>query len=498
MEESIKNHRIKELKENRIKLEAKIKSLEENIKLIENNDLSKLDLNNSINANLSFKEIVDENIKRSKIKDIKNAKYLLEDKLNYLDTQIKELLNIDENTTKKFDVKSYLENFEKDLKEAELREQKWKRDQIQRIKKFEDEQQRIQEKLKEKAEQEEIFYLQKKQEVYQKQLEKIKNKSNNIKDDMNKLNEKKDEWKSNPIDEKQYLFKIVDVNYKKKEIEEREEFKNKMVSELAKKKILFKPLEKGELEEYQKKFEEEKKKKNYEKEKERLLKKEELMKRNLELPKSDTKIYEKIVEEEKKLRENREKEKLDRVYNAMKIKQFSKVVLKNMVPKLDEDKKQELQELIKKSINIRPEKLTKSKHERIILKRPDPEKPKKYNWELKLEDLDEKDKNKNIIKYQARSLSKINIDKDNLEENNEKNSVSRIKSSGKKVSALMKNPDYLTIQRNEKLSRSNDKGLETEFQGIESKDYFKLIINNYKQKFYFSMLIAFEKYFESF
>ena len=472
VEANIKTHKIKELKENKSKLEIKIKSFEENIKLIENNDISKIDLNNSINGIINARELIDENIKRAKIKEIKTAKYLLEDKLSYLESQIKDLLLEDENKAKKFDVKVYLENFEKDKKEAELREHKWKKDQIQRARKFEKEQHRLQEKVKEKAESEEMYYLQKKQETYQKHLKEIKNKSNLIKEDINKLSELKEESRASPVEEKQYLFKIVEENYKNKEMEEKEELKNKMVVELAKKKILFKPLEKGELDEYQKKSEEERKKKLYEKEKERLLKKEELMKKNSELPKSDTKIYEKVVEEEKKHRENREKEKLDKVYNAMKIKQFSKVVLKNMAPKIDEEKKQEILERILKQGQIRPEKLSKSKHERIILKKPDPDNPnKKYNWELKLDYVDEKKNRYNQKKNHARSLSKTSIDKGSFRDGKDYE-ISKDSNKKLKKNPLLKNLDYLTIMRNEKIKKSNDKkidkGLETEFEDIES------------------------------
>jgi len=355
---------------------------------------------------------------------------------------MKEITSESDNKAKKFDVKVYLENFEKDIKEAELREFKWKKDQIQRAKKFEEDQQRIQERIKEKAESEEIFYVQKKQDAYNKHLEKIKNKSNLIKEDMVKLNELKEEWKTSQVEDKQYLFKILEDNFKKKETEEKEEHRIKMVEELAKKKILFKPVDKCELEDFKKKFEEEKKKKNYEKDKERLLKKEELIKRNSELPKGDTKVYEKIVEEEKKIRENVAKDKLDKVYNAMKIKQFAKVVLKNMVPKIDEEKKQEIAERIKKEAQIRPEKLTKSKHERIILKKPDLDNPnKKYTWERKLH---------------ARSLSKTSEEKESSfmrerELKDNENSNRKLKRD-----PLAKNPDYLTMIREEKIKRSID------------------------------------------
>lgn len=456
IEKNIKDHKIKELRENKTKLETKIKSLDENIKLIETGEASKLEQDKTIGSTLIGKELIEKNIRESKIKEINRVKQMIEDKIVFLDIQINEILKDEaflvNNSVKKFDVKTYLENFERDKKEAELRELKWKKDQMQRAKKFEEEQMKLQEKIKERAESDELYYNQKKQEEYQKRLEKMKNKNHIIKEDITKLNKKKEEWKSNPIKNNDYLFKKLEEQQKKLETEEQEEMKNKMIAELAKKKILFKPITRTDLEQYKKEKDEELKKIQYEKEKEKLLKKEELMQKNSLLPKSETKIYEKIVEEEKKIRENQEKIKLDKVYNSMKIKQFSKVVLKDKVPKIDEEKRKEMQELISKSQNIRPDKLTYNKNKRIILKKPDLENPKKYNWDLKLDDLKIERKGK------TRSLSGTSKDlRYGLGPNNSVElSLKRISSAKAKRAPMIKNPDYLTVMRSEKLKVKPD------------------------------------------
>ena len=57
------------------------------------------------------------NLKNSRLKEIKLAKEALEIKLNTVEEQIKTLLN-DENKKKTFNVKVYLENFEKDRQDA--------------------------------------------------------------------------------------------------------------------------------------------------------------------------------------------------------------------------------------------------------------------------------------------------------------------------------------------------------------------------------------------
>ena len=447
-------------------MENKIKHLHENLKILENNENSRIELNNSLGS----KDVIDENIKKAKLKELKTKKDILEKKLSYLDNKLK-LISREEEIEinfSKFDIKKYLDNFEKDTKEAELREQKWKHDHVERARKFEEEHNKMAEKIKEKIESDEILNNQKRQENYHRQLEKIKNKNHLFKDDITKLNEKKDEWKSNPVNEKEYFFKINEENFKKKEIEENEEKKNKMISELAKKKVLFQPLTKLELNEYRKKFDENKKMKDEEKQKERVEKKQELIQKNSSLPKADNKVYVKIVEEDKKTRENREKEKLDRVYNSMKIKQFSKVVLKNMVPKVDEEKINELKERVNKIIVGRPKKLEKSKLERIILKKPDPDKPRKYKWDIKLDEINLAKQN-DIKKPNKRVLSQSTVAKKGfVEDIDDILSINKI-SNSKRI-PMIKNPDYLTQIRNEK-SKKAKKGLETDFDNKESKHY---------------------------
>ena len=88
----------------KISLENKLKTLESNIFLLENKD------NQSVVAN---------NIKVSKIKEIKMAKQNIVSKLVTVEEQISCLINSEQSSNKNFNVKSYLENFEKDKKECE-------------------------------------------------------------------------------------------------------------------------------------------------------------------------------------------------------------------------------------------------------------------------------------------------------------------------------------------------------------------------------------------
>jgi len=459
IEDSLRFQKIKDIKENKENIEFKIKSLEENIKILENNDITRVDLNISQGGS---REIIDDNIRKSRIKEIKNKKDILKNKLIYLDEQVQSLMKEEEfnNVNKKFNLKSYLDNFERDKREAELREQKWKKEHEQRVKVFEDQQKKIQDRLKEKAENENLSNNLKKQETYLRKLERLKLSAKLHREDIKKLEEMKEEWKSKPISENQYLFKVAEEEFKKKQLKMQEEEKIRFDNEISKIKQNYIPIRKDEIVEFRKNFEDQRQQLLYEKEKERLLKQEDIMQKNLNLPKVETQVHEKIIEEEKKNREVKEKEKMDKIYTKLKIKQFSKVIQTSMVPKLDENKKKEIEERIQAE-GQRPKKLDYNRNGRIILKKSDPENlKKKYKWDLKLNTSDLADEVKNSEVINNNSISKgvysssiLNKSRTFTGENRLRSSKSR--SREKKV-PLEKNPDYLTEMRIKKMNDEND------------------------------------------
>ena len=87
-------------------MENKIKHLHENLKILENNENSRIELNNSLGS----KDVIDENIKKAKLKELKTKKDILEKKLSYLDNKLK-LISREEEIEinfSKFDIKKYL------------------------------------------------------------------------------------------------------------------------------------------------------------------------------------------------------------------------------------------------------------------------------------------------------------------------------------------------------------------------------------------------------
>jgi hypothetical protein len=470
--------------ENKQKHLIKIKEIEETIKLLELNEnslsinISRIELNNGLNNNGlgSRKDLIEENLKKNKIKKSKKEINILEEKIKFIDLEIISTQKIEEEKKRKFDMKNFLENFEKDKKEVEEKEQIWKRDHLIRIKKFELEQERMKEKLREKIENEELENNQRKQDKYLEQLEKLKAKTEAMRESIELLKERNQEAKAHPINSKNLTYKMNEEKLKKKENEEKEQYKQKMVEELSKIHQFKKRLTIEEIEKNKKLHDEKFKARKYEKEKEFLLKKEELIKQNSQMPKGETSMYKKVSCEDKKIRIKKTQEKMDKVYNTMKIKQFSKIVLTSIIPKIDEEKRNELQEKVSRSQIIRPSKLGKSTthSERVILKKADPENRKKYKWDLKLDPIDEIVEPKNK-KRKRRVFSQIennynysdnendNNNNDNINENPlGKFDLERLKSASPKRMPMVKAPDYLTSIRKQKEEKEKEKYNEIE------------------------------------
>jgi colicin import membrane protein len=468
VEEALRQHKIKDIQENKESIENKIKSLEENIKLLENEpgaalNISKIQGSIDLNSSqLLGKEVVEDNIRRSRIKEIKQSKEILEKKLFSLDEQVQHLMNEEEtNQQKKFNLKQYLDNFEKDKRDAEARAKKWEQERETRLKNMIEQRNKFEIRAKKMDEKSIKEYQQKesqKNKEYQKNLEKLKVRSKDFHEEVEKL---KEEWKNKNITEQEYLFEKIEKDFREKQEQMDEDKKNNLMMELLKKRSQMKPIRNDEIDEFKRKYEEDRTRLIIEKENVRLTKIEEIQNINSNLPKPDTQSYQKAIEEEKKIKELREKEKLDKIYKNMKIKQFSKVIKSEMQPKIDEVKKKELAERISKLNNNPITHHHKRKHKRVLLKKPDPSKPKKYNWELKLnQSIEERSPrgsgSRSARSNSHRSLSKKKnndiLDEEEIINNRElKKKIQRSKSAEKRK-PLDKLPDYLTEIRIKKIN----------------------------------------------
>ena len=222
-----------------------------------------------------------------------------------------------------------------------------------------------------------------------------------------------------------------------------------------------KPINREELDDFQRKYEEERQKLIYEKEEKRLMKQEEIENNNENMPKQNSMAYYKMLEERKKQKEQKDKEKLDKIYNQMKIKQFSEVVHNTLLPKVDEKKKKELENRISELVDPKakkPRKKSKKNKNRILLKKRDPSKPNKYKWELKLNNSVESIKSAkyhdnvlNVSRGRSQTPERLlTMSKEALRIKAKMMSKSRSKSA-EKIKPMLKPPDYLKQMRAQKL-----------------------------------------------
>ena len=406
LDEEMRKYIIKEVKGNKENLENKIRSLEANIKLLENNDL----LHNTSKLENSFanKEIVDENIRNARIKEIKQTKSLLENKLKTIDNQIDGLINEENmNSKKKLDLKKFIENFENDKRKVEVEARKWERDNQERLKRILDNQLNQEKRMKEITEKQ----IEKTKQETEKKREIAKKKE----DDMNqkykqrrkKLEEERNEWKSKVEDiktqfkevpskldipknqivntklstnELKYIYELKEEKFKE-ELKKQDEIKKKNIKDkLEEIKGLYRPIQRDELDEFARKYEETKQEKILKLERDRALKQEEIETQNQNLPKPESQFYDKAIQEEKEMKDTLEKQKLEKIYKQMKLRNFSKAVKENIVPKIDEDLK--LKAELKKNQLLNPKQYIehhhKPKKQKVILKKVDPKSPRVY------------------------------------------------------------------------------------------------------------------------
>lgn len=520
LDEEMKKYMIKEAKGNKESLENKIRSLEANIKLLENNEM----LNNISRLDNSFanKEVVDENIRASRIKEIKQTKSLLENKLKTIDNQIDGLIN-EENffNKRKVDLKKFVENFENDKRKVEIEVKKWEKDNQERYKRLLDNQLNQEKRLKEitekhiekqKIETENKRQKEKKkeEEILQKYKEKRKQQEEERKEWEAKVEDIKSQFKEVPskldipknttntkltTNELKYIYELKEEKFKEKIKKEKELKEKNMKEKLTEIKSLFRPIQRDEIDEFARKYEETKQEKILKLERDRALRLEEIETQNQNLPKPETQFYEKAIKEEKENKENLEKAKLEKIYKQMKVRNFSKAVKENVIPKIDEDLRMKLQ--LKKEQLQNPklyiEHHHKRKKPRVLLKKPDPKQPRVYGkkdgkWKVDLNKSinsvrrsNSQHRNRTLRSNSALSRGRdysrdeksfVQFNKTSTSAKYSRSRSARKSKSKKKRKPLPKPPDYLTEMRIKKVNEERSLSREST-KKEQSKKSFK-------------------------
>ena len=446
-ESSIRMQKIKELNQSKKKLEKQINQISTKINMMEEENTT------AILGDIEYpNSIIEENIKKDKIKDNKQTKELLLAKLNGINEQVQRLVQSEEdlNKNKKLNVKEFLENFDKDKEKSEelvkkLTEDKKIREQkmMNSIKKSYDLKQKEYEQMKLDEE-----------EKKKKELEKIRLKELEIIRERNKENKDKLSFiklhaNDKPMNMSQYLFKALENKYNEKQ-------ENEIKTEILKKreKIKENSVSLEEIFDFEKKQKELEVKRMLEMEEEKKKLREQWKQTKDILPKFESNMMQMIKEEEKKNKEKKELEEAKKKLKQQEIKNYSESVNKLFLPKINPSMKKEREERIKNlDVKSNIQHITKKKNTgRIILKKPDPNKPSKYSWKLKLE-LDEPEKtNKNKNQHQLKRAK-----------------------SAQKHEPLDKLPDYLTEMR-----LKNTQNFENKSQNKNKKNNWDQMLKNEK------------------
>ena len=362
--------------------------------------------------------VIDQNIKKDKMKENRQIKELLLSRLKGIDEQVNKLMENEKEikTNKRINIKEFLENFEKDKLKFEEKARKYSAEKKQR------EQRMINSLLKEEKKEKENDEIKNKElETKKKELEKIRMI------ELEKLRERKRE-KKEKIDhirehvndkaenENKYLFKILEKKYNEKVEQELKKVIMKKREKMKEGRITL-----VDIVEFDKKQKEIELKRIVEIEEEKKKLKEQWKQTKENLPKFESTLTQKLKEEENQKKEKFELEQYKKQSKIKEIKNYSQTI-----------------KSLKTKDNIK--KIQRKKNSgRILLVKPDPNKPKKYSWKLKLEP-DKRQENNSSILY-----SKI------------ENSNLRSKSADKKHKPLKKLPDYLTEMRLEKDKERNNR-----------------------------------------
>ena len=363
--------RLKDLNENKGDLEGRIKTLDEQLKLLENNR-DMLNISKTDNGIYYPKEVIEDNIRRSRIKEIKVNKEQLEQKVKNLDGAIHILIQDEEvlKIKKKINVKSYLENFEKEKLNAENLAKKWERERNIRLEKLMTLKERNEEKIKEEK-------LRKEQEA--------KNKEQKKKEDMNKhiknIHEKHEQslarmnsvkligsLSKSSSSKDMYTYVKLEKQFKENEEKLQEEKKQLAKEKLQKRKQLFlKPIDFQQISEFQKnhdiKLEELKMKKS----RERIEQLHKIQVANSHLQNTESQSYKNSQKEFEELFNKKKTVKQEKDVNYLKVKNFGKIIKENMIPSINEFKKQEREaKFIKKKYEFK--KKEKNPYHKYVVK----------------------------------------------------------------------------------------------------------------------------------
>jgi len=463
-----KKHKItKELKEEQAQLRSKLKKIEENESLLNNEGF--MNLNNTYDGLTQF----DKSIKEQHIKTITNKKNEIKERLIEIESRLKLIIEDDNNKqTRKEKLQTFKENFERDKEIIEARAKKYLKETKERNQRLANDINQLVEKRKKEIEQKEKDDELKKDKIRKKFIEKEKaieqKRLKENKEIMLKykpyVNERFEKSESN------YIYGI----YEKKYLEKEQKLIKKVNME---RKLKNKTVTSEELQSFRNKVDE--KKEELKKLKE-IRDKEELEK--FELAKNYQPSYvshfNDMVEEEINKLKEKEKNRKEEILGLKELKvHYADKIREKKRPGIDEKLKKERMDKIvalenPKLVQIK-DTLVKRKKKKYILKKRDKSKPSKLDDE-KIKELNNSaiiesnliKRPKRIIFSSSFSLKKKREEEEEEKEKGKDNDDKKKKKKTQDEQKPGKRINYLTELRMKRLKTSGD--ADTEIKKIRN------------------------------
>ena len=463
-----KKHKItKELKEEQAQLRSKLKKIEENESLLNNEGF--MNLNNTYDGLTQF----DKSIKEQHIKTITNKKNEIKERLIEIESRLKLIIEDDNNKqTRKEKLQTFKENFERDKEIIEARAKKYLKETKERNQRLANDINQLVEKRKKEIEQKEKDdelkkdkirkkFIEKEKAIEQKRLKENKEIMLKYKPYVNERFEKSESNYIYGIYEKKYLEKeqklIKKVNMERKlknktvTSEELQSFRNKVDEKKEELKKLKEIRDKDELEKFELA-------KNYQ-------------------PSYVSHFNDMVEEEINKLKE-KEKNRKEEILGLKELKvHYADKIREKKRPGIDEKLKKERMDKIvalenPKLVQIK-DTLVKRKKKKYVLKKRDKSKPSKLDDE-KIKELNNSAIiESNLIKRPKRIIfsSSFSIKKKREEEEEEKekgkdNDDKKKKKKTQDEQKPGKRINYLTELRMKRLKTSGD--ADTEIKKIRN------------------------------
>ena len=325
----IKMQKLNELNQTKKNIEKQINKVDENMKVIKDEKI----FNQTNKLNIPYM-VIDQNIKKDKLKENKQIKELLLSKLNGINEQVNKLMENEKEfkINKKINVKEFLDNFEKDKIRLEEQARKYSEEKRQR------EQRILNSMLKdEKRVKENDDLIIKEDEKKKKELEKIRlMELERLRERKREKKEKIDHIREHANDktekESKYLFRVLERKYNEKVEQE-------LKKEIMKKREKMKEgrISLVEIVEFDKKQKEFELKRLIEIEEEKKKLKEQWKQTKENLPKFESSLTQKLKEEENQKKEKIELEQYKKQSKIKEIKNYSQPVQKLFLPKINEN-----------------------------------------------------------------------------------------------------------------------------------------------------------------